>query len=432
MPIVEIDMPNKNLKTYSKAGIYRRIFITLLLLCMGVTGWVTAEEVYAPYVTGLRIAVKDPQIKLSWNETAGLEATYHVYRHTEPINSENLNNAVLAGITETGEESFTDSPYRNGSYYYAVLAKDKEGRLYRIFIPFKNVSIKEVTVSSLPDVAGEPIEVAEISASAEEDGISISLVLSSSPLGREIAIIRSTDSLSGKASVSKEEVIAAITPAELPFKDRPIPGVPYYYGAVDAGTLAEGSAFLVPGKNAISSTVELPLGDKPTGISYLEQTTRRSRPLPYLSLVGDIETGEGLDTLMYMPFISESRELESDTIKALSRHITLNEEEKNPLLEKAFIPVKDKTGEGAESLQTITEGPISSSQWKESRNLLTNLLSIYLFPKVRSRAFFYRGQANYYLGNYRDAFMDMLIAHDEYPDIVQPWLDDMLERMSNN
>ncbi|MFP4385407.1 MAG: hypothetical protein ACLFST_10745 [Spirochaetia bacterium] len=408
------------------------LFFVVCALILANPVRVTGEDVYAPYVTGIRLASKDPQVRLSWNSPPDIDASYRIYRHTEPINSENLNGAVLAGTAGKGAESFTDSPYRNGSYYYAVLAETESGRIYKIFIPFKNVTIKEVTISSLPDMADDPAEIAGISAVESGEGVSISLVLSSAPIGREIALLRSSEPLKGNARADKTEVIAEISPTELPYKDSPIPGVPYYYGAVDSGSLAEGSAVMTPGKNSLTEPVELSLGSKPTGISTKGLSGRRSRPLPYLALLGDIETGEGLDAALYMPVISEKRDLTSSTEKALRRHISMDDAKTYTKREKETLPETggENTNSGEKSLKIIVDGPFASSDWKETDKLLTNLLSIYLSPEVRGKAYFYRGQANYYQEDYRSAFMDMLIAHDRFPEKVEPWLDDILERMA--
>lgn len=408
------------------------LFVFITLSAVINTDSLLGDEVYAPYVTGIRLASKDPQVRLSWNTPPDIDASYRIYRHTEPINSENLNEAVLAGTAGKGAESFTDSPYRNGSYYYAVLAETESGRLYKIFIPFKNVTIKEVTIANLPEMADDPAEIAGISAEESGEEVSISLILSSSPLGREIALLRSSAPLKGSPRADKNEVIAVISPAELPYKDTPIPGVPYYYGAVDAGSLAEGSAVMIPGKNTLSEPVELSLGSKPTGISFSGPSGRRSRPLPYLSLLGDIETGEGMDAALFMPVISEKRDLTSSTEKSLRRHISMDDTKTAEKKEKERLPDSggDSMGSGEKSLQIIVDGPFASSDWEETEKLLTNLLSIYLSPEVRAKAYFYRGQANYHQEDYRSAFMDMLIAHDKFPNTVDPWLDDLLERMA--
>ena len=108
------------------------------------------RDVFAPFVSRLRVAVRDPQVRLTWRDSDDLESgSYRVYRHTAEITQDTIDNAALVAEVDTGVETYLDTPLEEGAYYYAVIAAEESGRMFPIFVPFRNKTIRPVTVAQL-------------------------------------------------------------------------------------------------------------------------------------------------------------------------------------------------------------------------------------------------------------------------------------------
>ena len=63
------------------------------------------KDVYAPFVSRLKAAVRGPQIKLTWKDSPDIEGNYLVYRHNDEITLENFGKAVLIGQVDSDRKS---------------------------------------------------------------------------------------------------------------------------------------------------------------------------------------------------------------------------------------------------------------------------------------------------------------------------------------
>ena len=53
------------------------------------------DRVFAPFVSRLRVAVKEPQIRLTWQDIPDFTGSYQIFRYTEEIGLENLDKATM-------------------------------------------------------------------------------------------------------------------------------------------------------------------------------------------------------------------------------------------------------------------------------------------------------------------------------------------------
>jgi hypothetical protein len=160
-----------------------------------------------------------------------------------------------------------------------------------------------------------------------------------------------------------------------------------------------------------------------------EQTTRR-RPLPFLMLDETLRTGAAL-VGSPLRLTGESRPIDQETAEAVDAALAQARRRSaddgrdggkpGPVVLKAER-VTDAKGP-RRTLKTIAEGPFSEGRWRESISLLENMLSIALPEQLEARVHFYLGQARYFAGEKRRAFLDFVLARDDYYLETSEWID---------
>jgi hypothetical protein len=394
----------------------------------------TAEvTTFAPFINRLRVAVKEPQVRLTWEDIANFTGSYRIYRHTQELTSDNLAKAELAGEVAQGEQFYTDIPAKTGAYFYAVLAMEKGGNVYQVFIPFRNKTLTAVNIT----IAAKAEDLtSEISAfKAEVVGQSIEVRLASSRNTRSIAVFRGTAPLLTRDDIIKAVQIWTGTGRSVKVQDFAVPGVPYYYAAVDTEAFQKNTWTVARGKNSLDKAVEIPLGNRNTTVSIqANQKPIRVMPLPILTLP-DIGTAQPV--LDGTNQITVNQPLDGVTkarIEALTAGLKSGmASKKSPeLLPSDRIQLEGRspvtaTGE-AKTLAEILAKDFTRTNWDESIRQLSNLLTLSLPRDLQAKAHFYLAQSHYLNGHYKEALMEFLFVQDELPDHAQPWIDNTLER----
>lgn len=447
----------------------------------------TDDSVFAPFVSRLRISIRDPEVRLTWQDSEDVDGPYLVYRHTVPITAQTFLSAQQIARVDAGVHSFIDTPPEPGDYYYAVLAATDSGEPYEVFIAYRNTTAVPVTVENIATLEERAATVRGTRAS-EDDGV-ILVEYDSDQVGRELTVYRSTRPFTSVDDLASAGVVATVLSSVESVTDYPVPGVPYYYAVVDSALVAEGAATFATGANTTADPVEIPLpmataarpattpgaeatpqptaespgagGTPEPGTStgamespdsaggsevaatstaaigpsaaaqeeaFIPQVTRRRPlPLPYLQLNTDLQTGGRIgDAVIAVPErkpISESTQVAVDAmIAGLTPAVAQKPEPE--ILEEDQLPAP----RGAEyTLRTILEGPFANLAWEEALGQLTNFLSLPLSADIRARALFYRAQCYYFTGDADRAFVEFLLARDEYFREVEGWLDVILE-----
>lgn len=458
----------------------RVILTTLMFLTIAVSLGAQEESggssdgVFAPFVSRIRISTRDPEIRLTWQESEDVDGGYQIYRHTEEITASTFRAARLVGEVAPGTRSFIDTPGTPGDYYYAIVALSGAGEPYEIFIPYRNTTSVPVTVQNIATVEERSARITGIAASVESGSILVEY--DSSQVGRELIVYRSTRPLASVDDLSSAGVVASVVSTVESVIDYPVPGVPYYYGVLDGALVAEGTAEFIPGANVTENPVEIPL--RPVAATPAEQepaeqeppdaavdeaapgdteaavapapapdaepreteesapvstgtfapalARRRPLPLPFLQLDTDLETGDRLgDARIAVP---SRRPLSPETDAALQAMIARLEPGEAPAAEPELLPEDQlPSPRGAEfTLRTILDGPFSALAWEDALLQLNNFLTLPLAADIRSRALFYRAQCYYFTGETRRAFVEFLLARNDHFAAVERWLDIIL------
>ncbi|WP_460052253.1 tetratricopeptide repeat protein [Spirochaeta dissipatitropha] len=428
------------------------LFCLLPALLTGQTSS-SQDEPFFPFISSLRVAVRDDSVRLTWRDVPAYNGNYRIYRHHQVISESNLRYAELAGTTASGSEVFTDKPQRSGNYYYAVLTERSSGEPLAVLIPFRNQTVRPVTVT-VPEIPVEtPSRTVENIAveESEEQGIKISY--EPYEQGKRLALFRSTQPLRDMDSLASATLISIGD--ERVFYDFPPHGIAYYYGLFEADLVGSDELQIIPGSNTTETAIvieaqepvyiaEEPVDVQPepvpepeakpapepepevkteTASFRLPETSvvSRVRLLPRLQSVGGAARHLSLDGFPQM--IPESRPVAPEALEQL--HTLLrNGGYQTSLPEPAvhILGIEHEPVYSSSSLEQMIKEDFLSENWSAAAEKLKEYLKGNISKELEDYARFYRGQSLYFSGNYQEAFFELLLARDRYYAETMPFI----------
>ncbi len=409
-----------------KTSIFLSLFILTPFLCFAQT-----EVVFAPFISRLKVSVKEASIVVTWKDSEDIKnGRYLIYRHTEEITEQNFKDALLLGSVAAGVESYTDNPVDRKKYFYLVLAQNEDGKIYELFIPFRNKTTTGVAAVLPPSEEELASAITGIRAENVED--SIVITFSASKKDRDLILYRSTSPIQNSRDLLKSHAIRTFSSSQEKVQDFPIPGIQYYYAIQDAGLVKIGKVSFSSADNTTVNPVQIPLGKYRIGLPQTAQTFR-AIPLPYLLITSGIDSGKDLETSLQFRFPKRATVSPAGS-KAIAR-VLAAVSVPNYVDPKPEILELDRAGASAGeeyTLKTILDDAFSKSNWKESTALLENFLSIHRSKEIEARSHFYLGQTYYFQKEYRKAFLEFLLAEEQHYVTVQPWLDAVFRKLEAN
>ncbi len=386
---------------------------------------IETSEIFAPFVSRLKATVNEGTIVLTWNDSVDITGKIFIYRHSEEISSENFNDVDFIGIVESDVGSFVDKPPTTNPYYYAVLVQADE-KIYEIFIPFRNKTIISIKIPNIPAPEIFAADITNINAVSGADQITITF--DSSVQERELIMYRSNspitqysdlfNSISWVLEINTEQYI-----------DIPPAGIGYYYALLDAELVKVGDINLVAGANSTKYAVILPITEENQLLTVEIPQHLRARPLPYLMLQTEIESGNLLvtppldlpDTEVLSPASSKAvAELLSDFLAVEHEDVSIQ------LLE--VDKANNQTGEEY-ILNAIIKEELLDNNYYTAISSLLDFISIHRPENLEIRAHFYLAQAYYFTRDYRKATLEFLIAKETYLTEVTGWIDACLAKL---
>ena len=400
--------------------------IAVLLLAPGLCFAQAAAQPLAPFVSRLHAEVVDYQVKLTWKDAPDVKGTCLVYRGSQPLSADTLAKAQLLAEVASGAELYVDTPPDLSPYYYAVLLKDASGKVYPLFIQFRNITTAPTAVLVTAPESALAATVTAIKAVPVADGISVTFQSTSS--SRDLILFRSTSPMNTVDDLLGSTAALQLDPGTTRYLCPALPGVDYWFAVLDAETYKLGKAPLVPGANTTVTPTLLPL---PTGLGTASTfTSQRALPLPTLVLPFDVRTGQAV-SVSDVPPIPSPRKISSTTeksIRLLLQSVTPPAAAplKPQLLASDATPSPD--GELA-LLQGIANGPLMGGDMMAAEKGLLDFLSLHRAPDREARARFYLGQTYYFEDRPRDALLEFLMCEDTFYQDVQRWEDACYSRL---
>ena len=396
-----------------------------------------AQQGIVPFVNNLRIAVRDPEVRLTWTDIPGFENSYGIYRHTTEITGANFPQAVLIDRVGTGVELYIDIPQEMGDYFYAVMALDQGNNPFRLFIPMRNVTLVSARITNPPPIEEPPpVPLAEtlgrLQVNPRTDGRALEITFTTEGDNRRISIYRSTQPIVDSDSLAQAILVDTLGSQLGRALDFVIPGVRYYYAIVDADTLSAGPEDFIPGKTTLSEPVTLPLGAQTSLRADTPGPSNRMAGLPLLNPRTSFITGRPLDSA-FQGAIPQYQPLTPQVAQAFSQMISAYPSPPRESLKFQILPEDQDNEAQGESriLQAIIRTELLQGNWTKGVELLDNLLTLPLDQELRNRAEFYRSQGLYFLGELQRAYLGFLVIRDELPTQTRPWLNRILDDLGS-
>ena len=414
---------------------YRSILVVCALLAThGVIAQepteVVGEDVLAPFVSSLRTAVRDVQVRLVWRDSryhAG--GVYRVLRSRSDIVSANLSDAEVIAEVPSGVETYLDTPSQPGRYFYAVVAVRADGRSYPILIPFRNKTIQPVSITQ-SRTDKEPV-VSVYGLTALSVGRSVQLRFKASRDDRGLSVYRSTRPFTLGSDFTDALLVGSIDGGARSWIDEPMPGIDYYYAVVATAMVQLGSATPLVGQNTLAEPVRIAL-DRPVAPAP-ERNIRRLRPAPLPVLRVTTSAGDA-GWLARNPGPSPPSPLQPATRGAVTELLarTPADDSGRPSpLEPVVLP-QHRVVDGRGAFRTLTEivtTEFARGDWAPAVKRLQDLMRTPLDDTLEREARFYLGQALYFGDQIQRAFMEFLLAgNGELYAESRIWIDAILDR----
>lgn len=355
---------------------------------------------------------------MTWQDSLDLQGeNYLIYRNNEPITESTFKDSVLLAEIDEGIMIFTDRPPGFGDFYYAIICRDSQ-RVYPIFLPYRNSSAKAVNVAAREFQEENAGLVKNIQTRILDGRISVGFISDQSE--RRYGIYRSTSPIKDLLELNRSNLLRVLEPGIRQYQDTPIPGISYYYAVVDYELYQNSDKNLLYDGNWTPSSISLPLTEY-MGSSYRRTDLRRA-PLPEIRLERFFAELPEVDFQ-----IPSEKEIDPMLTEKINLFLNL-EEASDQVMEPVILAFErgDRTIPQENKLKDIIENDFSAKKWAEAEDALLLLLQDNGGREFNMRINFYRGQCNFFLKNYEEAYMDFSLSARAYPRESRIWQEKIL------
>ncbi len=475
----------------------RRFFILSLSVAavFALSAQTTSSEegsVFAPFVSRIRVAVKDDLVKVSWLDSHDAIGPVFLYRSKYVFSSSSLPKAELVTELPYGTQSYIDHPPSTGPWYYFVAASDEQGTRYDILLPFGNTSGAPVSVTLKTETDTESVEAdsgetikTEASALSKEETASVvpaptEMTLVSPPSTQPQSMTASDENVDSNPTAKIEEkavTVQALAPlvskpafsavtasvngdaVEINFKaERKVVSALLYRSATPLRRVAD----LLDAIIVLAGPPEAPMIDYPVpGIAYyyalLDEnelksgsalieigvnTTVQAATVPAgLYRIGLPGPSSDLRS-MPLPLISlhslgetspslTPSPLSPEATKIIKRLVSVTEPKELSERRPRVFPQDLEAPAGGEeyTLRSIVQGTFAKRDWRKAITELSGYLSLSRTALTEARARFYLGQSYYFQNQYREALFEFLLVQEQYSAEAREWIQAVLRHL---
>ena len=291
-----------------------------------------------------------------------------------------------------------------------------EGEPLKVLIPWRNSLGSSITVQSVDVEIMNAAKVLTLDAGIEES--SVSLRYTADSVGREIMILRSSSDFDEVGSLDHAVVAGSGTEMIGEITDEPLPGLTWYYAALDKAFLSAGSADWRDFA-AFSGPTIIPGGGKASTTT----ASMRPAPLPLLRITRSAKDGGPIpDMDGEMP---ARLPMSSESVQALAKILGPMEGRIWKAPEPDILEADRGNSENRRQqlLQEILAEKFSQGDWSGADAQLFALSAANGTDKAtRARIQYYRGQCAYFMNDLSSAFLSFLSASDYYYPESREWM----------
>ena len=234
---------------------------------------------------------------------------------------------------------------------------------------------------------------------------------------KELRIFRSLKQITSYSQLSALNPIATLSPDYTGYTDI-VPDMNEYYYAVIAVTSKPYDLILLSFNSTVTGvkiTTEIKRREqkKTEYEKFYPDGTMRETPLPYI----DFNKND-----------DNENQLSKDALTASSSLVKKNQKKKIPMTPYIFEEDLISPDGGDDYLLfEILKNHFVQQDYEETVSQIQKLTGTNINENTRNRAFFYMGEAEYFLGHYENAVKTFVKVEATYPVLVKKWLDASLD-----
>ena len=234
---------------------------------------------------------------------------------------------------------------------------------------------------------------------------------------KELRIFRSLKQITSYSQLSALNPIATLSPDYTGYTDI-VPDMNEYYYAVIAVTSKPYDLILLSFNSTVTGvkiTTEIKRREqkKTEYEKFYPDGTMRETPLPYI----DFNKND-----------DNENQLSKDALTASSSLVKKNQKKKIPMTPYVFEEDLISPDGGDDYLLfEILKNHFVQQDYEETVSQIQKLTGTNINENTRNRAFFYMGEAEYFLGHYENAVKTFVKVEAAYPVLVKKWLDASLD-----
>ncbi len=229
--------------------------------------------------------------KISWLNIQNFDGSYEIYRSIQPvISADKLDSAEHIASLPSYETAFSDKRSGAGTFYYAVLSRNKSGTLNRELYAEYNYTVEPVSVP----VAEDPVKVLLIKSEAKGTDVNIIWKYTGTDY-KDHLLFRSDVPIKNKSDLLQASLVDAFDLRRNYYKDFNLPTGSYYYALVSENYYSDKNLVLENGVNVTSIPVEIKNDSADLNYSVHSFSAIRNDSASEIRLTWSISGSEGLN-----------------------------------------------------------------------------------------------------------------------------------------
>ncbi|MBR6201081.1 MAG: hypothetical protein IKQ61_12560 [Spirochaetales bacterium] len=388
--------------------------ILFLLIVINIAVFVFSQEIEAKFVSRIKVTEHDGVVCLTWKNPSNFVDVLEVYRSSSIINSEDvLSRAEKIAELYDGEEEYNDAPPVGQSYYAVIIRNSHNSFRNVIFISFRNYTFKPVVIEHQKTLA-----ITSFRADAHDNHIQLHWSYDGTDNGKSVSIYRSLSPITGDYALAQAIKIANCSLDAQTLTDMPVSNINYYY------------AIFFSDESHHSYTPNVNITDGPVYISessdiMAEFNIDNFIPLPLLTFKTDPITGKPIKK----PFIYKAPIPMAYSDKTAAAHNVMlaeNDDVQAYLNQKNhgagdkldFTMLEDEdsyTPQEFDLEYKLLQSLLREKDYLNALFTLENLLCEPLSVSMRDRVSYYAGVIYYLQGDYRKAYIYLVLPLESYP-----------------
>lgn len=241
---------------------------------------------------------------------------------------------------------------------------------------------------------------------------------------QNLLVYRSTTAFCKASQLTEDNLIATLQITETTFSDTVKDYKNYYYAIIAELTDSSLYDIMIPSVNTTVYPVGLAAKEDIPVLPVSEEEKKpsisssglREAPLPYLQVLPN-QAEENTETIPDQVLNKANTLIKSTVIRKLpTPDIFPEEKEDRGTMGDDYI------------LFSIIDAFFTRGDWKSANNELEKFIQMNRDEKVLSRAYYYLGQANYFLGNTQAALSYFMKAEKEFSHQSKKWIQEVLSQ----